>query len=119
MPRIRILLSVVLPQPDSPTSPRHSPRSTSKLTSLTARIVRVVPPPRSCSTRVSALRMRKVLERWRTLSTGASGLKEVVGLETSFSFRRWPVAAVISRIGTSRSPGAMSKRGTACSSALR
>src|SRR5258708_3426500 len=79
MPRIRILLSVVLPQPDSPTRPRHSPRSTSKLTSLTARMVRVVPPPMSCSNKVSALRMRKVLERWRTLSTGASGLNEVVG----------------------------------------
>src|SRR5918999_1565106 len=45
MPRMRILLSVVLPQPDSPTRPRHSLRSTSKLTSLTARTVRVVPPP--------------------------------------------------------------------------
>ena len=49
----------------------------------------------------------------------AAALNEVVGLETAFSFKRWPVAAVISRIGTSRSPGAMSKRGTACRSALR
>ena len=30
--RMRILLSVVLPQPLSPTRPRHSPRLTSKLT---------------------------------------------------------------------------------------
>ena len=119
MPRIRILLSVVLPQPDSPTRPRHSPRRTSKLTSLTARTVRVLPPPVSCSNSVSALRMRKVFDRCRTLSTGASGLKVAVGCTAAFSFSRWPVAALISRIGFSRSPGTMSKRGTACSSALR
>src|SRR3979490_3131705 len=95
-----ILLSVVLPQPDSPTSPRHSPRSTSKLTSLTARMVRVVPPPTSCSNSVSALRMVKVLDKCRTFSTGAAALNEVVGLETAFSFRRWPVAAGISPIRT-------------------
>ena len=37
----------------------------------------------------------------------------------AFCCSRWPVAALISRIGCSRSPGSMSKRGTACSSALR
>ena len=35
--RIRILLTVVLPQPLSPTRPRHSPRRMSKLTPSTAR----------------------------------------------------------------------------------
>ncbi len=119
MPRISILESVVLPQPDSPTRPRHSPRITSKLTSLTARMVRVLPPPISCSSRVSALRMLKVLVRWRTLSTGACGLKVGSGSTSALPPSRCPVAAWISRIGCKRSPGFMSKRGTACSSALR
>jgi hypothetical protein len=35
-PRMSSLLTVVLPQPLSPTSPRHSPRLMSKLTSSTA-----------------------------------------------------------------------------------
>ena len=41
-----ILLTVVLPQPLSPTRPRHSPRLISKLTSSTARTLDSVPLPK-------------------------------------------------------------------------
>ncbi len=44
---------VVLPQPDSPTSPRHSPAPTSKLTSSTAKSSLPAPRPRNERLRVA------------------------------------------------------------------
>ena len=75
--------------------PRHSPRSTSKLTSLTARTMRVVPPPTSCSNSVSALRIVKVLVRWRDLQhRRRRDRSRRSARRPRFCCSRWPVAGL-------------------------
>ena len=107
-----ILLTVVLPQPLSPTSPRHSPRLIEKLTSLTARTV-----PAVVLVKMPAFLMRKLLSIWSTFRSGPA-LSASAGQGALSSISR-PVSALISRSGTSRSPGFMSNRGTARMSAFR
>ena len=112
--RMMILLTVVLPQPLSPTSPRHSPRRMSKLTSSTAR-ARCCrrPPPNQPDLRVEKV-LRQVAHRQQRIGAVAAAWRRARAAEQRC--RRRPA---ISRSGFSRSPGFMSKRGTAGSSALR
>ena len=111
--RMIIFETVVLPQPLSPTRPRHSPCSTVKLTSSTARTRSV-----SLAANSPDFLIVKPLVRPSTRSRGpaasASGVQAFL-LASSGPPASW----VISRIGCSRSPGSMSKRGTARSSAFR
>ena len=107
--RMIALLTVVLPEPDSPTRPRHSPRSIVKLTSASASTVGSLPR----DSHFRCLRMPKRLVRWRT-SSSVPPLRSMSGAPA-----RCSTGVVISRIGFSRSPGFMSKCGTAFSSAFR
>ena len=109
--RMMILDKVVLPQPDSPTSPRHSPRFTSKLTSSTASTCFSSPPKKP------PLRIAKLLLTFSTSSSGAPS--PAPSGQGFFSANILPSVMAISRIGVSRSPGSMPKRGTARSSACR
>ncbi len=109
--RMMILDKVVLPQPDSPTSPRHSPRFTSKLTSSTASTCFSSPPKKP------PLRIAKLLLTFSTSSSGAPS--PAPSGQGFFSANILPSVTEISRIGVSRSPGSMPKRGTARSSACR
>ena len=71
---MRALPVVDLPQPDSPTRPRVSPRSTSMLTSLTAWTLRpVLPTGNSTCSRSARRRMSPDLRRWSVPLPATSG----------------------------------------------
>ncbi len=76
--RMMILDNVVLPQPDLPTRPRHSPRFTSKLTSSTASTCFSSPPKKP------PLRIAKLL---LTFSTSSSGRAEARALRPGMLLR--------------------------------
>ena len=95
-------------QPDSPTSPSVVPRGRARFTCLTARIVRVRPLNQPA-------RRTKALLTSSTVRTGAFDR----GRGASCAAWAGVTALFTSRIGVRRSPGCMSKRGTARSNALR
>ena len=82
----------------------------SKLTSSTATCASAAPAPNH-----PALRVVKDFRRPRTLNSGVS--LSASGRSSRSSSDALP--GLIARIGTSRSPGFMSKRGTAFNNALR
>ncbi len=92
-----ILLSVVLPQPLSPTRPSVSPRLISKLTLSTAFTTRSDPP------NIPLFRIENAFLILRTVKIGAeptSGFREFCVWDN-----KWPVVGSISRIGINLSPG--------------
>ena len=109
--RIRSFDTVVLPQPLSPTSPRHSPRRISKLTLSTALTVAVTPAPNQPS-----LRVEKDFDRFSTASSTELTLCLASRLRGPNSML---ADTEMSRSDASRWPGFMLKCGTAAISALR
>src|ERR1039457_7137919 len=83
--------TVVLPQPLSPTRPRHFPRRISKLTSSTASLVPPDPPPSPL------LRSRKRFVRPVTLSSGPAADLETYVIDGQFGSARSPAEPALAK----------------------
>ena len=101
--RMIAIATVVLPEPDSPTMPRHSPAATSKLTSSTAVTILAGASSEPCLRR----------KRFTRPSTRSSGVPRAAAQGA-------PNACGLGLIGRSGTSGSVrSKVGTAASSAFR
>ena len=111
-PRMISLLTVVLPEPLSPTTAKLSPRWIVNETSSTAVITTGSPPSRP------ERRARKVLRRPSTSSSTPPGVRPVRSSSSERSSARLP-SILASRRPSSRAERSVCRRGTARSRALR